>query len=1115
MITKSLFSSHFLKKNFLSIILILLIFTKISHSKSIIPDITQNEIKIGSVRYDNESKFILFKFDIQPIYDGSELDFNTLNELHDTDILALRLIGKINNEIVEEDYIDSLKANQKYKIVLKDNIESFDLSSTINYTLFLIVKKSNSDVGKTLKYKVEVEKLIISGELLTFLIIGFLFFLAVLFFLRDDIIFKVTNYNWANSKWAIIIDYVARILIIIILIDEIGFFLKEWGINIFIFQYFEFFLRIPFISYAVFIANFIIIIPATYKIILNYLENLYPNKSDLIAVFSNVENFNTYKKKYAFLISLLILIISYLVWTGQCLIWNEVKINEGTPYSIVHWIAGVLIFLPVILMIISEVRISKLSNGFKLVDSKINIKRSFIVLSIVFLSFSQTMITKILVLLPLINKVKNFGYSIINKIPPKDKISEYNLIPKENSRNWNIFNFTLLTTSTFILLLFWQIVITPFPPLESFYPKAFTISLLYMIYMLLYFFLVNTEKFYRIKSVFWILITLFILYGLPIFYPSLFISANDYNGIGFYIIKAFYEMDLLVVAILLFFIFHIIMVYLFYGIYNFYKIKENLFSSEFNNNKLFRKYFFYVNYKDTITLTSFIYMFLFSILFFSKIGLLMILTPIHYTLVCIISLLPIIPIFFDLNSQKPKLIYDEILKFSGSEVVEKLIKRNSFLKIYKSWNNGKRSLTGWLIFFMYITFVYLLFFITLTTLLDSSLKSEFTMLWFNKDTGNVIDIKETNENLICIEKKGLRVLSKDDGKEKFTFSSFQMPLISKINDSLIWFTDSKRINLLNIGSKLTLFGKTLIGENEGNENNSKNNFSLINNKALINEHNKLSIYNSIKGNKVFETNDLNSPFPIIRNGYPLWRNSKNKFCYYDSELKFIPNLIFTKNINLVISLHKNFIIIDNDSTYFFDYSGRRIWTNINYTSLKNINAFDCFVKDSILIFAVNWDSLIAMNKFNGKSLWQLYDHNYVFLPNQIFRLGRSNDLLIKNDRLILVTDSEEKFYEFIDINSGNIIHKIPRKEFIHFFIPSLTAILKDNTFYWISTFSFRGFSISPKKYIVEDPYIINIKRKYPDFFKYDIFELVPGALLVSSDRIYFSNGKGVFALGRK
>jgi len=168
-----------------------------------------------------------------------------------------------------------------------------------------------------------------------------------------------------------------------------------------------------------------------------------------------------------------------------------------------------------------------------------------------------------------------------------------------------------------------------------------------------------------------------------------------------------------------------------------------------------------------------------------------------------------------------------------------------------------------------------------------------------------------------------------------------------------------------------------------------------------------------------------------------------------------------------------------------------------------------------LIFAFNGDSLIAMNKFNGKSLWQLYDHNYVFLPNQIFRLGRSNDLLIKNNKMILVTDPEEKFYEFIEINSGNILHKIPRKEFIHFFMPSLTAILKDSNFYSISLMSFRDFAIPQIKNIVEDPYIINFKRKYPNFFKYDLSELVPGALLVSSDRIYFSNGKGVFALGRK
>ncbi len=1117
MIAKLNFSHYFFKKYYFSVFLILILSNQFCYSKNIIPDIEQNEKKIDSISYKTISELKLFKFNVSPIYSESELEFAILSGFKKTDYLALRLIGEINNEIVVQDYIDSLKANQKYKIVLKENSHTLDLSSTINYTVYLIVKKHDINIEKTLKYEVDVKRVLLSGELITFLIIGFLFFSVIIFFLKDKNIGKVLRYDWENSRWARVVDYVARILIIILLMDEIGFFLKEWGINIFIFKYFEFFLRIPLISYAVFIANFIIIIPATYKIFVNYYGDLYSNSSDMIAVFYDPKNFNTYKKKYAFIGSLSILVISYIVWIGQCFIWNEFKINDGTPYTIAFWMAAILLILPVILMSILPVRISKLSNDFKLVDSKINKKSSFIVLSIVFLSFSQTMITNILVLLPLINKLRNFSYSIINRIPPISKISENNIIPNENARNWEIFNFTLLTTSTFILLIFWQTAITPFPPLESFYPKAFTISLLYMTYILLYFLLINTKNFYRIKSVFWILITLFILYGLPIFYPHLFVSADNYSDKRFYLIKSFYETDLLVAGILLFFVVHIIAVYLFYGVYTLQNMRENLFSSDFNNNRLFKKYFFYICHKNSITFVFFIYVFLFSALFFTKIGELMVLNPLHKDIAYLISALPLVFVFYDLIGQRAKLIYNEILKFSGPETIDKLIKRNSFLRIYKYWNNGRRSLTGWLLSLFAIIIVYFVFFLTITTLLHGSIKTEFRPLWYNKDrfTENVIDIKETNANLICTEEKGVRILSKIDGNVIITFPTYYVPLISVIDDSLLWISDSKEISLLNTKSGQLLYKKRLMQNKNKSwiEDNYNINYLFTKGYAVIKEYNNLSIYDAVNSKRVFLVNNLNSPLSILRDGYPLWRNSKNEFCYYSNKLKIVPNLIFTKSILLLVSLKDNFIVIDNDSTHFFDYSGRKIWAIINYTSKNNLHVFDCTVKDSILLFAVNSDSLIALNKVNGKKIWQLEDHSYAFLPYQYFYLGQKKDLILKNDNLILTTDSRSNFFEFVEINSGKIVQKIPRKEF--FDIQPITAILKDNTLYSISFLSFNEYSISQKKYELQDPYIINIKNKYSHFFKYNLSELNPIALLVSSDRIYFSNGKGVFALERK
>jgi len=1117
MIAKSIFLHYFLKKYYFSVLLILILSNQFCYSKNIIPDITFSEKKIDSVSYRTNSEFNLIKFNLHPIYSGHELEFTVLNKFDSTDYLALRLTGEINNKIVEQVYIDSLKPNQNYKVVLKENSHILDLSSTINYTVYLIVKKHNVNIEKTLKYEVDVKRVLISGELITFLIIGFLFFSVMIFFLKDKNISKVLHHDWGNFRWARVVDYIARTLIIILLLDEIGFFLKEWGINIFIFKYFEFFLRIPLISYAVFIANFIIIIPATYKIFVNYFENLYSNSSDMIAVFYDSKNFNTYKKKYAFIISLFILVLSYIVWISQCFIWNEFKFNDVTPYTIAFWMAAILLILPVILMSIIPVRISKLSNDFKFVDSKINTRSNFIFLSIFFLSFSQTMITNILVLLPLINKLRNFSYSIINRIPPINKISEYDIIPNENSRNWEIFNFTLLTTSTITLLTFWQTAITPFPPLESFYPKAFTISLLYMTYILLYFLLVNTKSFYRIKSVFWILITLFILYGLPVFYPHLFVSADNYSEIRFYFINAFYETDLLVGGILLYFVIHIIAVYNLYGVYTLQNMKENLFSSDFNNNKLFKKYFFYICHKNSIISVFFIYAFFFTVFFFTKIGELMVLNPLHKDIAYFISALPLVFVFYDLIGQRAKRIYNEILKFSGPVTIDKLIKRNSFLKIYKCWNEGRTSLTGWLLSLFAIVIVYFVFFLTITTLLDSSIKTEFKLLWYNKDrfTENVIDIKETKDNLICTEEKGVRILSKIDGNTIFTFPTYNVPLISVIDDSLLWISDSKEISLLNIESGQLLYKKRLLQNKNKSwiEDNYNINCLYTENYAVIKEYNNLSIYDAVNNKTVLKVNNVNSPLSILRDGYPLWRNSKNEFCYYSNKLKIVPNLIFTKSILLLVSLKDNFIVIDNDSTHLFDYSGRKIWTIINYTSKNNLHVFDCIDKNSILFFAVNGDSLIALNKVNGKKIWQLENHYYAFLPYQYFNLGQNKDLILKNDNLILVTDSKSNYFEFVEVNSGNIVQKIPRKEF--YGIQPITAILKDNTLYSISFLSFNEYSISSQKYELQDTYIINIKNKYSHFFKYDLFELTPLSLLVSSDRIYFSNEKGVFALERK
>ena len=901
---------------------------------------------------------------------------------------------------------------------------------------------------------------------------------------RESIILKIINHNWGNSFAVKIIDYGARGLILILFFDEMGLFLKEWGLHIFVFDYFREVLSFRWVSYLTFLANYIILIPATYNIIYNYFDRLEYNEDGIRNSFNTISEFVVYKKSYSLISAYLLLSVSNLFWFGQCVIWDEVKIEGATFFSASTILIGFIFLLSILLLIFNIKKIDRLDNQYILGASYLfSKKKSQFILAIFFLTFSQTMITKVIVLLPLIEKLKSLGVNWISTILPKEKISEDFLIPLKTSNKWNLFNFLFLTCSTFSLIVFWQTAVTPFPPLDSFYPKAYTISLFYMLYILLYFILFQNNQLLKIKSIIWIIITSLILYVLPLKYTSLFVNLSGEKFTNGSMIGEMYSLNLLGVLILTILFLHLLAILLFYIVFKILQLNELLFSKKFLDKKLFRYYFFISSYMNSITLLSFLLLFLLMLSTSYEYKTLIAYEFINIKEIYFISLLPIIIFLYDISRNTPQIIYDKIKKNFGNDIILKVINQNRYLIIFKSWNNNKRSFLGFLFFFLSVVFVSFTFFVVIYILPHSVINSKTKLIWSTRlkpqDFG--YEIKELGNELLIMGFKGVYCIEQSNGNMRWQKKG-TMPAILNFSNDRLWVIDNQCASLVKSDNGKILNELKISAEVKNKDKVKEISYEVFRkagNYLVLKSGKNLFFINGFTGKINYHISNLDSPLPIIKGGVGIWKNKNGEIHYYDKIEKKVPNLFFNKEVKQIVSLEEVLLLISNDSTYCFDYGGVLKWKDINFVSRGKFHYSDYIIKDSLIVYAVNSDSIFGISKLSGKIKWKILGHSYWINSKPLL-----NNLLVYNNKGFLLYNEETESLEFYNYD-GFKTSFISTNEFLSYKKPDVVQLNEDG-FYTLSLFNFKKYSLDKNEYLIKDHYSLDIKKKYPDYFESNV-----------------------------
>lgn len=1068
------------------------------------PDSLQNKTTRADFYWYRDDTFTdskIANFTIEPKYLRSY--FHIKIDSTDIDFKKFEIIiwGYSNNENVEILSIDSITKNKWHTVKLKKHSGSAE-NLDVEYRAYFRIKGLDKPNHYFIDYQIKIEQEIFSIKQLIYLAINILLCIIIIITSREKVASIIINYNWKDSLWAKLTDGTARILIIILIIDEIGLALKEWGYNISVFRIFSEFIKVPGISYAIFVANFVIIIPATYRIVIHYHEKLRENKIELLKSFQSIEDFESYKNHYALLTSLLILSISLIIWDAQCLIWGEYDTEGASFNNIPFWLNVIPPFLMMFtLFIFLTKRMSVIGLKYRTNTSKLSYsKRSAeIFYTITFISFSQTMITKVLILLPLINKFQLLSSKLLGLIPPKRYLSEEMLLPFSPFKKWREFNFSFLVSLFIIFIIFWQLVITPFPPLESFYPKGMSISILYTLIILLYFIINTNDRFYRIKSILFQVLTIFVIYLTPLLFIDWYINIKNY-GDDFYFLRIFHQMNFLLPGILLFFLLNLLILFSITNLFSNLIIEEKLYDGDFSDSTFFRKYLWRIQLYPILLRLSFIFIFMMVLLSHYLPQLWIASGIFDMTGLFIIPFLPIIYLIYELLDNSIQRIYKRIKKIGGDEIVNQLIQRNRFLLLFKSWNNNKINPKGVLLFLLVSSLIWGIFYVPLGIIPHLLNKSAVKFEWINEynEHDMIHNFVLVKNKILMSSSNKLICADKFTGKEIWSYQS-NYHFFEVISDSLIWINGRDDVCLLSLDNR-----KIYSFVHKDKENIPTESFRIFDKYALIKDKSRFIVLDAYSNRKIFEKDDLNGYLPHYKGGPLIWKDKNNIVWSFDKgqQRKFT---IMQDSILNTFSFGENILFLTKHKSFFYNLDGKLLWERLIGINKNLFYANDAFINNNSIVLGINLDSLISLSKDSGDIQWSRLGIDYD-VNRQIYQPKK---LMYSNLGIYFKTRDIGDIY-LIDYNGDSkIIMKAAGLFNTHF---DMKISLTKKSLYAMDILYLRKHSLEKQTIEFEDPIIISTGQFGKEKYRNNLVYLNPLALQIdtTSGMIYWCNGRGVF-----
>ncbi|HLP71802.1 MAG TPA: hypothetical protein VK155_02795 [Bacteroidales bacterium] len=877
-------------------------------------------------------------------------------------------------------------------------------------------------------------------------------------------------------------------------------------------------LELPGLSQLVFLANLGLVIPATYYLSDGLLDQIKKQNSEY------TEKWNGYilfKLKYSLTISFFVLTVTLLFFLIQCLAYNEFGLDEKLdPVFLMIYI--IIIFSGMITALFNIIklsrRIGKEHNPF---SHQPWCEKNFMyfTLIIAFMSLAQTMITKVILLLSLVDwaapAVIKFLGKLAPAMTPKDtqiKSSYERTISELTSASfWHKLNFFFLTTSALVLLILYQFHCSPYPPSNSAFPKTETISGLYMIYMLAYL-LIGKGKHIFVQSVLWILATIIILYGTPVLFPSWYLPSIDPPGIS--AIDAIEKISGIWTSVVFVFVIHMGICIVFISLYYSTELKEFLIRNKYNSVLHFNKflflrlflmeYFYYV-------LFGFFFLIIFGSEFYSIIRTISrVAKPdMIVKLELIIFLLPVF-IYHILNKTSKRNTIDDIredvVKFGEEGTVESLVENIRLLKFFRSWNNNCTKLQQNTFLFILTGFfgLFLAACMFVPRLFDHE---QVKVSWIHKIKSNELPkyslLRDYANMVIFNSKDSLFCAEQETGTLKWKLP-LKIKQAEKLDENSLILMTEDELFALTLDSCKRIWTADISGMEISNDTNTT--LSKLGLFSVLRRRNEINIFDNSSGESIFSSGISYSVEPVEYGGSLFLVSNEDVLQKIDPKGDVLDINNFQDSVMKMHSFKDILAIMTNDKLMVYNFHGELQW-------MKSIPAKGMaynIIEAGSCICINSQDTIKGYRKKDGSEIWSLSGCNFKnigidFLNNKksSFAPDSSCFFVSKNRDLML-----------IDAQNGKSIQTFKNIFYDNWPTTTLAYQCSGDTIAMLGAKNISLYSIKTGKRICTHDYLNAIYNIDPSFFHEDPTR-VRFCSLLKNDNMFFLNQYGLISMKLK
>jgi outer membrane protein assembly factor BamB len=945
---------------------------------------------------------------------------------------------------------------------------------------------------------------------------------GIVFILKWERFCQFASKKW-NNKWKTGISVFSQFFLVMLVIDETGLLLNEWGNPSSFFTFFRSIMELPGITQIIFLANLALVVPAGYSLSTGILLQIRENNEQYI---TDWKDFKKYSVRYSTAISLFLLIVSLFFFLFQCLVFGEFNIDGGN--GIIFMIFLILIMSGPIIMLFRIMpvilRISRENNPFRR-QPWYEREDMFFTLLVCFISLAQTMITKVILLLAVAGWSKPLLRRLISKLTMRHnnkstsgKENAYESLINGLSSSTLIqkWNFIFFTASFIPLILVFQIHNSPYSPSDSAFPKTETISALYMFYMIMFLFISQTRKHIRLKSIVWFICTIFIIYLTPVFFPSWYFPSvvppgfSPLEGIG---------MLSSVFAASCFFLFvHLTVSLSFLLSYYSISLKQKLIDLKYISSSIFKRYFLLGIISSYFLIIVFPVLILiistspaFRSMRFMSVNSIFPTADTNILMEVMVILLPTMLIFSVIPGIKKNIrgMKKSALEFGGGEAVEFLENNFKYLKCLKDWTGKKNSLQSFYIYGLPLL-IFILFSSFLFYLPDMVHRKRTEVIWSvgnnNENMRSSGRIIKVDENIIYITSVSLRSYNSTTG---------ELDWQSKLNPFDASLVDGNELCLLTARDILLINPQT--GEQLWKNQYSPKEPVLPDYPQLLNAGNDLaiklkdtlSVYSKFSGEKLGGPFVMKGPTPVILGGGLIWITDSDSLVKWDQHGGYKKLLLVEDSIRDLISLPGHAFVIKGQRITSINVAGKREWSkNIEQNEYVN----DVFISDSLAIFDLT-QGLVACSVINGSTIWERPGLHFGNLNYDMFSGNKYANIFNKLNDYIIAANGKDVY--MLETSHGNSIREFIGAKKANPFFDNYSVGISDNVMCTFDPIKTEMFSLDNQRIIFWDFYVKDVISKRPLFFHNNSSGLTASGIIFENDTIFLSNDYGLFALKLK